>query len=315
MEIVRSRAAVAYRKRWKQVVFFPEGMSTNGELMGCFKPGAFLPGLSVQPVTIKTKRHLPLHLTSWTHTGPGDLTCNLFQFLVPWQELEVHYLEPYKPSEEEKSDPELYAYNVQRTMAKHRKMTATDYSLHDGHMIHRAVTRNNFKHLSGLVGFEGLAWRYKLRTNFVRDQVFGNFIAINNYMFKRKEVPEKRGNMLGDGSIFPSISCQDMSYFYGFKSFDMVFKMFESNKVEEQTLPFEVDSTRILDSDFTEKTEMTSRQWCEHFCKIIYEVGSHQPSSETIEQLAKKLEPAASVIFKSNIENDPDSDYRIVFKF
>ena len=138
MEIVKSRAALAYRKRWKQVVFFPEGLCTNGDVICCFKPGAFLPGLNVQPVTIKTKRHLPLHLPAWTHTGVGDKLTNFFQFLMPWQELEVHYMEPYKPSEIEKSDPELFAYNVQQVMAKHMNIRANDYSLVDA-VIPRGV--------------------------------------------------------------------------------------------------------------------------------------------------------------------------------
>merc|ERR1719205_292656 len=56
---------------------------------------------------------------------------------------------------------------------------------------------------------------------------------------------------------------------------------------------------------------MTSRQWCEHFCKIVFKLGSQNPDEEVLKQLAKKLEPEATKIFKSDIEHDPDSDYDI----
>jgi lysophosphatidylcholine acyltransferase/lyso-PAF acetyltransferase len=38
---------------WPQIFIFPEGTCTNGKVMIDFKPGAFYPGVPVQPVLIR----------------------------------------------------------------------------------------------------------------------------------------------------------------------------------------------------------------------------------------------------------------------
>lgn len=38
---------------WPQIFIFPEGTCTNGEVLIEFKPGAFYPGQSIQPVLIR----------------------------------------------------------------------------------------------------------------------------------------------------------------------------------------------------------------------------------------------------------------------
>jgi len=38
---------------WPQLILFPEGTTTNRQALITFKPGAFIPGMPVQPVVIR----------------------------------------------------------------------------------------------------------------------------------------------------------------------------------------------------------------------------------------------------------------------
>lgn len=266
MNVVKERAKHAYLYRWKQVLFFPEGLCSNGDAFASFKAGAFVPGLPIQPITLKIKRHYQLNLTSWTHTGGQDMLCNYFQFCKPMQEIEVHYLDPYYPSEEEQNDPELFAYNVQRKMADYRKIPANDYSLHDANCVCRAVCRNRFKHEVGMIGIEGLAWRHGSRTAYIKTTVFDAFIRIANYMYKRVEL--KKDLVIGDGSLDPSLTVKDISCFYGFKGSKYIHELMKTHQREfnkEEVLDWE---TRSLEKNFGSHVEMTSRQFCEIFTNV-----------------------------------------------
>uniref|UniRef100_A0A3Q2ZR00 Lysophosphatidylcholine acyltransferase 4 n=1 Tax=Kryptolebias marmoratus TaxID=37003 RepID=A0A3Q2ZR00_KRYMA len=86
---------------WPQMLMFPEGTTTNGRALIKFKPGAFLAGVPVQPVLLR----YPNKLVSKTNG----------------------FLPVYNPSEEERKDPNLYADNVQKLMAKALGVPATDY--------------------------------------------------------------------------------------------------------------------------------------------------------------------------------------------
>uniref|UniRef100_A0A673BSJ2 Lysophospholipid acyltransferase LPCAT4-like n=1 Tax=Sphaeramia orbicularis TaxID=375764 RepID=A0A673BSJ2_9TELE len=92
---------------WPQMLMFPEGTTTNGKALIKFKPGAFLAGVPVQPVLL----HYPNKLVSTVI---------------------VVFLPVYNPSEEEKNDPNLYADNVQKLMAKALGVPATDYVMEGG---------------------------------------------------------------------------------------------------------------------------------------------------------------------------------------
>uniref|UniRef100_A0A3Q1FHJ0 Phospholipid/glycerol acyltransferase domain-containing protein n=1 Tax=Acanthochromis polyacanthus TaxID=80966 RepID=A0A3Q1FHJ0_9TELE len=91
------------RGYWPQMLMFPEGTTTNGRALIKFKPGAFLAGVPVQPVLLR----YPNKLVS--------------------ESIGVTFLPVYNPSPEERSDPKLYADNVQKLMAKALGVPATDY--------------------------------------------------------------------------------------------------------------------------------------------------------------------------------------------
>lgn len=115
---------------WKQFLLFPEGTTSNGKALMSFKAGGFLPGKPVQPVVIKYKnKH---DTTSWTWDQPhGALICMFYTVLQWTSKAELHYLDVYVPSEEEKKDPLLYANNVRKVMAKALGVPLCDMSFED----------------------------------------------------------------------------------------------------------------------------------------------------------------------------------------
>lgn len=52
-----------------QIIIFPEGTCTNRSCLITFKPGAFYPGVPVQPVCIRYPNKLDT--VTWTWEGPG----------------------------------------------------------------------------------------------------------------------------------------------------------------------------------------------------------------------------------------------------
>uniref|UniRef100_A0A3B4XEG8 Lysophosphatidylcholine acyltransferase 4 n=1 Tax=Seriola lalandi dorsalis TaxID=1841481 RepID=A0A3B4XEG8_SERLL len=82
---------------WPQMLMFPEGTTTNGRALIKFKPGEY-----------------------WQENN-GCLIFIVLQFLPV-----------YNPSQEEKNDPNLYADNVQKLMAKDLGIPATDYVMEGG---------------------------------------------------------------------------------------------------------------------------------------------------------------------------------------
>lgn len=62
---------------WQQILIFPEGTCSNRKGLITFKPGAFYPGVPVQPVCIRYPNRLDT--LSWTWQGPGAYV-HYFQF-------------------------------------------------------------------------------------------------------------------------------------------------------------------------------------------------------------------------------------------
>lgn len=115
--------------KWPQIMIFPEGTCTNRTCLITFKPGAFIPGVPVQPVVLRYPNKLDT--ITWTWQGPGALKI-LWLTLCQFQnQVEIEFLPVYCPSEEEKRNPALYASNVRRVMAKALGVSGTDYTFED----------------------------------------------------------------------------------------------------------------------------------------------------------------------------------------
>nr|XP_046184766.1 lysophospholipid acyltransferase LPCAT4-like [Oncorhynchus gorbuscha] len=110
---------------WPQMLMFPEGTTTNGTILIKFKRGAFLAGVPVQPVLL----HYPnkLDTVRWTHKGTTWIETLWHTCSQLYTNVTIEYLPVYTPSQEEKDDPNLYADNVQKLMAKTLGIPATDH--------------------------------------------------------------------------------------------------------------------------------------------------------------------------------------------
>uniref|UniRef100_A0A672LTL0 EF-hand domain-containing protein n=1 Tax=Sinocyclocheilus grahami TaxID=75366 RepID=A0A672LTL0_SINGR len=113
---------------WPQIMIFPEGTCTNRSCLIAFKPGAFIPGVPVQPVLLR----YPNEMVRISSTPKQGVSLILWLTLCQLHNaIEIEYLPTYTPSEEEKKDPALFASNVRRIMAKALGLPIIDYSFED----------------------------------------------------------------------------------------------------------------------------------------------------------------------------------------
>ncbi|KAL1129227.1 hypothetical protein AAG570_013756, partial [Ranatra chinensis] len=124
------------KEDWSQMLIFPEGTCTNRSCLITFKPGAFYPGVPVQPVLIRYPNKLDT--VTWTWEGPGVLKLMWLTLVQPHSNCEIEFLPVYRPSKEEKRDPKLYARNVRKLMARHLGVPTLDYTYDDCKLVSRA---------------------------------------------------------------------------------------------------------------------------------------------------------------------------------
>ncbi|XP_053914626.1 lysophosphatidylcholine acyltransferase 1 isoform X2 [Cuculus canorus] len=110
--------------KWPQIMIFPEGTCTNRSCLITFKPGAFIPGVPVQPVVLRYPNKLDT--ITWTWQGPGALKILWLTLCQFHNSVEIEFLPVYIPSEEERKNPVLYANNVRRVMAELKPETLED---------------------------------------------------------------------------------------------------------------------------------------------------------------------------------------------
>ncbi|KAM8839963.1 lysophosphatidylcholine acyltransferase 1 isoform 4-T4 [Spinachia spinachia] len=145
---------------WPQIMIFPEGTCTNRSGLILFKPGAFIPGLPVQPVVLRYPN--TLDTVSWTWRGPGAFKILWLTLCQPHNPLEIEYLPVYTPSSEERENPALFANNVRKLMARALQLPLTDLTFED-----REITLSQgplrIHDYSGLLEFHQLVCRLRPR--------------------------------------------------------------------------------------------------------------------------------------------------------
>jgi len=123
-------------KDWPQVAIFPEGTCTNRSALIRFKPGAFFPGVPVQPVLLRYPNKYDSF--TWTWDGPGILRLLWLTMAQFYNRCEIEYLPVYKPNEAEKKDANLFAKNVRKVMANALNIPTSEYSFDDVLVMDRA---------------------------------------------------------------------------------------------------------------------------------------------------------------------------------
>ncbi|KAK8730202.1 hypothetical protein OTU49_008142 [Cherax quadricarinatus] len=160
---------------WPQVMVFPEGTCTNRSCLITFKPGAFYPGVPVQPVIIRY--HNRTDSFTWTWDGPGALKmlwvtlCQFHNFC------ELEYLPVYTPNEEEKQDAKLFANNVRQVMADALGVPVADYTYDDCRLMYKAKLKN-LPCQTGLIEFQKLRHRLGLNLKNVEEKLLSQYADI-----------------------------------------------------------------------------------------------------------------------------------------
>ncbi|GAB6018453.1 Lysophosphatidylcholine acyltransferase 2 [Chamberlinius hualienensis] len=138
---------------WSQVLIFPEGTCTNRSSLIAFKPGAFYPGVPVQPVCIKYPNKLDT--ITWTWEGPGALKLLWLSLCQFHNYCEIEYLPVYRPNEEEIKHAQLFADNVRQEMANVLGCEVSEYSYDDCRLMSKAA-ESNLPYERGLVKVKNL---------------------------------------------------------------------------------------------------------------------------------------------------------------
>ena len=132
------------------MLLWPEGTTHNRVAAIRHKLGSYKPGLPVQPVVLRYFNNW--NTECWTFKGnfyncirietfvqgPGVGTLWFYTLLQFWTTVEVEFLNVYKPNEEEKSNPRLFADNVQSYIGKALKVPSVDLGREDGWALLKA---------------------------------------------------------------------------------------------------------------------------------------------------------------------------------
>ncbi|KAH7435885.1 hypothetical protein KP509_06G082600 [Ceratopteris richardii] len=131
--IIKKRMQAAVEDRITPLMMlFPEGTTTNGFYLLPFKTGAFLAGTPVRPVILKYSYRG--FSPAWdTISGVRHVALLLCQFV---NFLEVIWLPLYIPSDEERSNPKLYASNVRAIMALEGGLLQSEIGLKEKRIYH-----------------------------------------------------------------------------------------------------------------------------------------------------------------------------------
>ncbi|XP_043937941.1 lysophosphatidylcholine acyltransferase 2 isoform X2 [Protopterus annectens] len=172
--IVEITKRATSKGKWPQVLIFPEGTCTNRSCLITFKSGAFIPGVPVQPVLLRYPNRLDT--VTWTWQG---LTVKQLFFLTlcqPYTNLEIEFLPPYIPNEEEKKKPFLYASGVRKKMATALGLPVTDHTFEDCRLMISAGELT-LPMEAGLVEFTKISRKLNLKWDNIRKELDG-FAAV-----------------------------------------------------------------------------------------------------------------------------------------
>eukprot|EP00744_Colponema_vietnamica_P012859 GILI01018036.1.p1 GENE.GILI01018036.1~~GILI01018036.1.p1 ORF type:complete len:688 (-),score=151.56 GILI01018036.1:147-2210(-) len=131
----RKRSAKALELRasskcFPPMIIFPEGTTTNGELLVNFRPGAFSSGRPVHVFALDFRRNKHVNVT-YTAQGWNGLSQALRMCCQFCTYMDIDDLGVYNPSSEEQSDATLYANNVRSMIARHLEIGVTEHTAED----------------------------------------------------------------------------------------------------------------------------------------------------------------------------------------
>ncbi|XP_029780911.1 lysophosphatidylcholine acyltransferase 2 isoform X2 [Suricata suricatta] len=154
--------------QWPQILVFPEGTCTNRSCLITFKPGAFIPGVPVQPVLLRYPNKLDT--VTWTWQGYTFIQLCMLTFCQLFTKVEVEFMPVQVPSDEEKSDPILFASRIRTLMAEALGIPVTDHTYEDCRLMISAG-QLTLPMEAGLVEFTKISRKLKLDWDSIRKQL------------------------------------------------------------------------------------------------------------------------------------------------
>ncbi|XP_053677906.1 lysophosphatidylcholine acyltransferase-like [Anopheles nili] len=170
------------KEDWPQILIFPEGTCTNRTSLIKFKPGAFYPGVPIQPVLMRYPNKVDT--VTWTWEGPNAVQL-LWRTLTQFHTFcEIEFLPVYYPSEAEKTNPKLYADNVRLLMAKALEIPISDYTFDDCKLM-TFVKNIGIPHAAAIADVEKLRETLKMDLSNVESDIVTlqhEFTDTNSYL-------------------------------------------------------------------------------------------------------------------------------------
>uniref|UniRef100_A0A3Q3F6G1 Lysophosphatidylcholine acyltransferase 2 n=1 Tax=Labrus bergylta TaxID=56723 RepID=A0A3Q3F6G1_9LABR len=155
---------------WPQVLIFPEGTCTNRSCLITFKQGAFIPGVPVQPILMRYPNKLDT--VSWTWQGFGAMKLLLLTLCQLYTTVEIEFLPPHIPTEEEKKTPSLFASRVRDSMAQALGVPVTDHTYEDCRLMISAGELT-LPMEAGLVEFTKISRKLNMKWDNLRKELEG----------------------------------------------------------------------------------------------------------------------------------------------
>ncbi|XP_004637071.1 lysophosphatidylcholine acyltransferase 2 [Octodon degus] len=150
---------------WPQILVFPEGTCTNRSCLITFKPGAFIPGVPVQPILLRYPNELVSIPSTWE--GYSVIQLCILTFCQPFTKVEVEFMPVQAPSDEEIKDPILFASRVRNLMAEALGIPVTDHTYEDCRLMISAG-QLTLPMEAGLVEFTKISQKLKLDWDGIR---------------------------------------------------------------------------------------------------------------------------------------------------
>uniref|UniRef100_F7H2J9 Lysophosphatidylcholine acyltransferase 2 n=1 Tax=Callithrix jacchus TaxID=9483 RepID=F7H2J9_CALJA len=148
---------------WPQILVFPEGTCTNRSCLITFKPGAFIPGVPVQPILLR----YPNKLVNSSFFFLFSIQLCMLTFCQLFTKVEVEFMPVQVPNDEEKNDPVLFASRVRNLMAEALGIPVTDHTYEDCRLMISAG-QLTLPMEAGLVEFTKISQKLKLDWDGVR---------------------------------------------------------------------------------------------------------------------------------------------------
>ncbi|KAM8791739.1 lysophosphatidylcholine acyltransferase 2B-like [Rhynchonycteris naso] len=150
---------VTSKRKWPQILIFPEGVCTNRTCLVTFKLGAFSPGVPVQPVLLRYPN--TLDTVTWTWQGFTGFQACMLTLSQLFTRVEVEFMPVYIPNDQEIKDPVLFANTVRINMANALGVPVTDHTYEDCRLMITAG-KLQLPMEAGLVEFTKISQKLKL---------------------------------------------------------------------------------------------------------------------------------------------------------